>query len=76
MNQYFNTLPTKTLNALLAGWEREFDRTAAGDSGTLPADYLTRKMHDIRQIIEHRAEQDHDRREVNQLKHARRARSK
>ena len=54
---YFNTLPTKTLNAVLAGWERDYDNLSSGKSGTLPFDYLIDRMNMIRVILDTRDEQ-------------------
>lgn len=52
---YFNTLSTKTLDAMLAGWEREYDRTHAKELGALPESYLSERMHTIRAIVDARS---------------------
>lgn len=53
---YFNTHSTKTLGAILLGWEREYDRACANESGALPKDYLSERMHTIRAIMDARSE--------------------
>ncbi len=56
---YFNTHSTKTLEAILLGWEREYDRACANESGALPKDYLSERMHTIRAIMDARSEDQH-----------------
>lgn len=51
---FYDRQPTKLLQAIRAGFERDFDQVSSGEAGYPPADWLSHRLRVINELLEQR----------------------